>query len=290
MNKLKLGIPKGSLEKSTIELFKRAGFNIVTSSRSYTPYCDDEELSITLIRAQEMARYVEMGKLDAGLTGKDWILECKARIKEVADLTYAKGGFTAVRWVIAVPENSKIRRLKDLNGKKIATELVGVVKQYLKSKKVKADVEFSWGATEAKVPELADAIVELTETGSSLKANNLRIIDTVLESTTKLIANSDAWKNDWKRKKISNLAILLKGALLAGEKVGLKMNVPVKKVNQITRILPGMRNPTISPLKEKGWVSLEVVVDERRVREIIPQLKRVGAEGIIEYPLNKVIP
>jgi len=290
MNKLKLGIPKGSLEKSTIELFKKAGFNIVVSERSYAPFCDDEELSITLIRAQEMARYVELGTLDAGLTGEDWILECRARVKEVTDLTYAKGGFTPVKWVVAVPVNSKIRKISDLRGKKIATELVSVVKQYLKKKRVKADVEFSWGATEAKVPQFADAIVELTETGGSLRANNLRAIDVVLESTTKLIANSDAWNNDWKRKKILNLAILLEGALIAGEKVGLKMNVPIKKVEQITKILPGMRNPTISPLREKGWVALEVIVNEKQVREIIPKLKQTGAEGIIEYPLNKVIP
>ena len=290
MNKLKLGIPKGSLEQATIELFKKAGFNIVVSSRSYMPFCDDPELSIMLIRAQEMPKYVEMGKLDAGLTGKDWILECKSRVKEVADLTYAKSGFTPVKWVVAVPMNSKIRSAKDLRGKKIATELVNVVTQYLKKKRVKADVEFSWGATEAKVPELADAIVELTETGSSLAANNLKIVDVVLESTTKLIANLDAWKNEWKKKKIENLAILLKGALIAGEKVGLKMNVPVQKVEQITRILPGMRNPTISPLASGNWVALEVIVDEKKVREIIPQLKRMGAEGIIEYPLNKVIP
>jgi len=290
MNTLKLGIPKGSLEKSTIELFKRAGFNIVISSRSYTPFCDDAELSIMLIRAQEMARYVEMGKLDAGLTGKDWILECNAKVKEVADLTYAKGGFTAVKWVIAVPENSRIKKVSDLKGKKIATELVNFVKQYLKKNKVKADVEFSWGATEAKVPELADAIVELTETGSSLRANKLRVVETILESTTKLISNNNSWKNPWKKKKIENLAILLKGALAAGEKVGLKMNVPSNKIKEITMLIPGMRTPTISPLEGKGWVALEVIVNEKLVREIIPQLKRAGAEGIIEYPLNKVIP
>lgn len=290
MNRLKLGIPKGSLEKATIELFKKAGFSIVVSSRSYAPFCDDPELSLTLIRAQEMPKYVEMGKLDAGLTGRDWILECKSRIREVVDLTYAKSGFTPVKWVVAVPVNSKIRKVSDLKGKKIATELVNVVTRYLKKRKVKADVEFSWGATEAKVPDLADAIVELTETGRSLAANNLRIVDVVLESTTKLIANSEVWKNDWKRKKIENLSILLKGALLAGEKVGLKMNIPARKIEQITKILPGMRSPTISPLSRGDWVAIEVIVDEKKVREIIPQLKRMGAEGIIEYPLNKVIP
>jgi len=290
MNILKLGIPKGSLEQATIELFRKAGVNIVVSSRSYTPYCDDPEVSVRLIRAQEMPRYVEMGKLDAGLTGKDWILECGAKIKEVEDLVYAKSGFTPVRWVIAVPVNSSIKTVRELNGKKIATELVNVVEKYLRKKGVSADVEFSWGATEAKVPDLADAIVELTETGSSLAANNLRIVDTVLESTTRFIANLRAWENPWKRKKIENLAMLLKGALIAGEKVGLKMNVSRKNLKNVLKILPAMRNPTVSPLAEEDWVALEVIVDEKKVREIIPALKRAGAEGIIEYPLNKVIP
>lgn len=290
MNKLRLGIPKGSLEQSTIELFRKAGFNIISSSRSYTPFCDDPEISVRLIRAQEMPRYVEMGKLDAGLTGKDWIMECGADVKEVSDLTYAKSGFTAVKWVIAVPVDSKIRKVKDLKGKKIATEIVNVVEKYLKKNKVKADVEFSWGATEAKVPDLADAIVELTETGSSLRANNLRIVDTIMESTTRLIANREAWKNAWKKKKIENLALLLKGALVAGEKVGLKMNLPKNSLKGILGILPAMRNPTVSPLAKGDWVALEVIVDEKQVREIIPRLKRAGAEGIIEYPLNKVIP
>jgi len=287
---LKLGIPKGSLEQATIELFKKAGFNIVASSRSYTPYCDDPEISCRLIRAQEMPRYVEMGKLDAGLTGKDWIMECGAKVKEVEDLTYAKSGFTAVRWVLAVPINSPIRKVKDLNNKKIATEVVNVVNRFLKGKGVRADVEFSWGATEAKVPDLADAIVELTETGSSLAANNLRIVDTVLESTTRLIANPGSWKDAWKKKKIENLSILLKGALLAGEKVGLKMNVSRENLAMVLKILPAMKNPTVSSLTKGDWVALEVIVDEKQVREIIPALKRAGAEGIIEYPLNKVIP
>lgn len=290
MNKLRLGIPKGSLEQATIELFKKAGINIFTSSRSYTPFCDDPEISARLIRAQEMPRYVEMGKLDAGLTGKDWIMECGAKVKEVSDLTYAKSGFTAVKWVIAVPIDSRIRTVKDLKGKKIATEIVNVVEKYLKGKGVKADVEFSWGATEAKVPDLADAIVELTETGSSLRANNLRIVDTILESTTRLIANNEAWKNPWKKKKIENIALLLRGALLAGEKVGLKMNVAKGNLRRVMSILPAMRNPTISPLARGDWVAIEVIVDEKKVREIIPALKRAGAEGIIEYPLNKVIP
>ena len=287
--KLKLGLPKGSLQEATARIFKKAGFNISTSERSYFPIVDDNEIEAILIRAQEMARYVYDGVLDCGLTGKDWIMENDAQVIEVADLVYAKSGMKPVRWVLGVNDNSKIKTVKDLEGKRIATELVNVTKKYLKSQGVQAEVEFSWGATEAKVPDLVDAIVELTETGSSLRANNIRIIDEIMTSTTKLVANKSAWKNTWKKKKIQNLAMLLTGALNAEEKVGLKMNVSQKNLKGILRILPAVKTPTISQLADEKWVALEVIIDEDIVRNIIPKLKEAGAQGIVEYPLNKVI-
>ena len=288
---LKLGLPKGSLQESTLKLFKKAGYNIsIDDSRSYYPVFDDEEIEALLIRAQEMARYVDDGVLDAGLTGKDWILEQGADVREVAELNYTKGGLRTVRWVIAVPNGSKIKTVKDLNGKRIATELVGFTNKYLKSKGVRAEVDFSWGATEVKPPSLADAIVELTETGSSLRANNLRVIETILLSSTRFIANKRAWKDTWKRQKMENIVLLLRGALAAEEKVGLKMNVPEKSLKRIMSLLSSMHSPTISELSDKGWFALEVMINEKIVRELIPKLKTAGAEGIIEYPLNKVIP
>ncbi|NOX97983.1 MAG: ATP phosphoribosyltransferase [Nitrospirae bacterium] len=287
--KLKIGLPKGSLEVATFQMFKKAGFNISRSERSYFPIIDDEELEAVLIRAQEISRYVEEGVLDVGLTGQDWIMENKSRVVEIADLIYAKQGLRPVRWVVAVPKDAPIKSVKGLKGKRIATELVNVTKAYLRKNKVKAEVEFSWGATEVKPPELVDAIVELTETGSSLRANNLRIIDTVMESTTKLIANKKAYQDKWKKKKIDNIALLLKGALRAEEKVGLKMNVPQDKLKKVISILPAMRTPTISTLSEKNWCALETIIDEKTVRDIIPKLKGAGAQGIIEYALNKVI-
>ena len=287
---LKLGLPKGSLQESTLKLFKKAGYNISLDSRSYYPVFDDPEIEAMLIRAQEMARYVDDGVLDCGLTGKDWILEQNADVYEVAEFNYAKGGLRHVRWVIAVPIDSKIKSIKGLNGKRIATELVGFTKKYLKSKGIKAEVDFSWGATEVKPPYLADAIVELTETGASLRANNLRIIDTILLSSTRFIANKRAWKDGWKRQKMENIVLLLRGALAAEGKVGLKMNVPEKSLKRVMSLLSAMHSPTISPLSDKRWFALEVMIDERIVRDIIPKLKSAGAEGIVEYPLNKVIP
>jgi ATP phosphoribosyltransferase len=287
---LKLGLPKGSLQESTLKLFKKAGYNISVDARSYYPVFDDSEIEAMLIRAQEMPRYVENGVLDCGLTGKDWILEQGADVREVAELNYAKEGLRPVKWVIAVPEGSKIKTVRDLNGKRIATELVDFTKRYLKSKGIKAVVDFSWGATEVKPPYLADAIVELTETGSSLRANNLRIIDTILVSTTRFIANKKSWKDGWKRQKMQNIVLLLEGALSAEAKVGLKMNVPEKSLKRVMSLLSAMHSPTISPLSDKGWFALEVVTDEKIVRDLIPKLKSAGASGIIEYPLNKVIP
>lgn len=287
---LKLGLPKGSLQESTLKLFKKAGYNISVDSRSYYPVFDDGEIEAMLIRAQEMARYVDDGVLDAGLTGKDWILEQEADVYEAAELNYAKEGLRPVKWVIAVPNDSKIKSTKDLNGKRIATELVGFTKKYLKSKGVKADIDFSWGATEVKPPYLADAIVELTETGSSLRVNNLRIIETILVSSTRFIANKKAWKDKWKRQKMENIVLLLKGALAAEEKVGLKMNVPEKSLKRVMSLLSAMHSPTISALLKKEWFALEVMLDEKVVRDLIPKLKSAGASGIVEYPLNKVIP
>jgi ATP phosphoribosyltransferase len=287
---LSIGLPKGSLQESTLALFRKAGFTITVGSRSYIPSIDDDELSGLLIRAQEMARYVQDGILDLGLTGRDWVMEQNARVKEVCTLQYAKGGLRPVRWVVAVPNDSPIKRIEDLRGKRIATELVQFTRRYLKERDIDALVEFSWGATEVKAPRLADAIVELTETGSSLRANNLRVVETILESTTVLIANRDAWKDRWKREKIENIALLLAGALRAQEKVGLKMNVSRADLDPVLKVLPALQNPTISSLSEAGWFSLEVIVDEKTVRELIPVLKKTGASGIVEYPLNKVIP
>lgn len=289
-NVLRLGLPKGSLQESTLRLFRKAGYIISVSSRSYYPVFDDPEIESMLIRAQEMARYVEDGHLDCGLTGKDWILEHNADVVEVAELRYAKEGFRPVKWVIAVPMDSKIKTIKDLEGKRIATELVGFTKRYLKQKGIKAEVDFSWGATEVKPPHLADAIVELTETGASLKANNLRIVETMIESTTRFIANKKAWQDKWKRQKMENIALLLRGALTAEEKVGLKMNVPEEAFKKVLALLTAMHSPTVSPLSDKGWYAIDVVIDERTVRDIIPKLKKAGASGIVEYPLNKVIP
>lgn len=291
MNKLlKLGLPKGSLQESTLKLFRKAGYHISISARSYYPSFDDHEIEAMLIRAQEMARYVEDGILDCGLTGKDWILEQNAVVHEVAELIYAKEGLRSVKWVIAVPNDSKIKTIKDLKGKRIATELIGFTKRYLKSKGIKAEVDFSWGATEVKPPHLADAIVELTETGSSLRANNLRVVETILESSTRFIANKKAWQDKWKRQKMQNIVMLLKGALSAEEKVGLKMNVPQGSLKRLMSLLSAMHSPTISPLSDSGWYALEVVIDEKVVRDIIPKLKKAGATGIVEYQLNKVIP
>lgn len=289
MNKLRLGIPKGSLQESTIRLFERAGYKIVVHSRSYMPSIDDPEIECLMFRAQEMARYVERGVMDVGLTGKDWIVENEADVVEVADLVYSKSTTKAYRWVLAVPEDSEIQSVKDLEGKRIATELVQATKRYLERHGVSAEVEYSWGATEIKAPLLVDAIVEGTETGSSLRENRLRIVDTVTESTTKLIANRQAWADPWKRDKIEVLAILLRGALEAEGKVGLKMNVPRVVLEEISRILPSLHTPTISNQIDPDWVALEVVVDKLEVRDLVPRLKRAGAEGIIEYPLNKVI-
>ncbi|MFA5183144.1 MAG: ATP phosphoribosyltransferase [Syntrophales bacterium] len=288
-NKLKLGLPKGSLQESTFELFKKAGWHIKGTSRSYYPAVDDDELEIMLIRAQEMARYVEDQVLDAGLTGTDWVMESGCKVKKVADLVYAKQGLRKVRWVLAVPENSKIKSVKDLKGKRIATELVNVAKKYLKDNKVNAEVEFSWGATEAKPPVLADAIIELTETGSSLKANHLKIIDTVLESNTVVIANQPSMDDPWKKEKLENIIMLLKGALTADSKVGLKMNVIKSRLRTILSILPALQTPTVAELSDPDWVDLDTILDESVMRDLIPKLKKAGAKGIVEYPLNKVI-
>ncbi len=287
---LNIGLPKGSLQESTLKLFRKAGYHISVSSRSYYPVFDDPEIESMLIRAQEMARYVEDGILDCGLTGYDWIMEQGAEVKEVAELNYAKEGLRPVRWVVAVPVESKIHSLKDLRGKRIATELVGFTRRYLKAKKIDAEIDFSWGATEVKPPHLADAIVELTETGSSLRANNLRIVETILESSTRFIANRKAWQDPWKRQKMENIVMLLKGALAAEEKVGMKMNVSKKDLKRVMSLLPAMHSPTISALSDAGWYDLDVVIDEKMVRDLIPRLKKAGAAGIVEYQLNKVIP
>ncbi|MGB9613800.1 MAG: ATP phosphoribosyltransferase [Candidatus Margulisiibacteriota bacterium] len=289
MNQLKFGIPKGSLQEATFELFKKAGWVIRPTERSYFPEVNDPELEILLIRAQEMARYVEDEVLDCGLTGIDWVMESGCRVRKVADLIYAKQGLRKVRWVLAVPENSKIKSVKDLKGKRIATELVNVTKKWLKEKGVKATVEFSWGATEAKPPELADAIVELTETGASLKANHLKIIDTILESNTVVIANQKCLDDSWKKEKLNNIVLLLQGALNAETKVGIKMNVMKSRLRQILGLLPALQTPTIAELSNPDWVDVDSVVDENLVRDLIPKLKKAGARGIVEYSLNKVI-
>ena len=287
--RLKLGLPKGSLQEATVKMFRKAGFYVGVSERSYFPSIDDDEIECVLFRAQEMARYVEDGILDAGITGNDWILENGANVVRVAELIYAKQSMRPVRWVLAVPESSKIKGVKGLAGKTIATELVNVTKNFLKKNKVKANVEFSWGATEVKAIIGVDAIVEVTETGSSLRANKLREVLTVCESTTQLIANRKAWLNPWKRAKIENLALLLKGAILAEEKVGLKMNVAKDNLKAVLALLPAMKKPTIANLTDPNWVDVETIIDEKTVKDLIPKLKRAGAQGIIEYPLNKVI-
>ena len=287
--KLKLGIPKGSLESATIELFRRAGFSISVSSRSYFPAIDDPELECMLIRAQEMACYVEDGVLDAGLTGRDWVAESGATVETLADLIYAKQSFGKVRWVLAVPEGSPVRSVKDLEGKVIATELVETARRYHGTRGVKAKVEFSWGATEVKPPELADAIVEVTETGSSLRAHKLRIVETVLESNTQLIANVNAWKDGWKRRKLEDLRMLLEGAINALGKVGLMLNVRREDLSRVLGVLPALKKPTVSHLSDEQWLAVNTILDESTVRHIIPRLKEAGAQGIVEYPLNKIV-
>jgi len=288
-DKLVLGIPKGSLQDSTLDLFSRAGFDIQISSRSYFPTIDDDQISVIMFRAQEISRYVEDGVIDAGLTGHDWICENGSDVLEIAELVYAKQQMRPVRWVLAVSEESKATKVEDLDGGIIATELVNVTKKYFADKGLNVKVEFSWGATEVKA-RLLDGIVDVTETGSSIKANKLRVLDTLLTSTTRLIGNRQAMKIDWKRQKIENIALLLKGAIEAREKVGLKMNVPRANLEQIMKVLPSEKSPTISSLADQQWVAVEVIVNEKIERELVPQLKRAGATGIITYPLNKVIP
>ena len=284
-----LGLPKGSLQESTFALFKRAGFTVTCSSRSYIPMIDDPEIKCRLLRPQEMSRYVELGLLDAGICGYDWVYENGSDVQEVCELNYSKATSNPVRWVLAVPNDSKIKSVKDLAGKRISSEAVGLVKRYLKKNGVKADVEFSWGATEVKAPELVDAIVDLTETGSSLRANNLRIVDTILTSTTRLIANKKAWKVKAKREKLEQLKMLLLGALDAQKRVLIKLNAPAKKLEKITAALPALHAPTVNKLNDADWFAVESVVEEHQVRNLIPILRAAGATGIIELPLNKVI-
>ena len=297
--KLRLGLPKGSLQESTFKIFQKAGFKISVGSRSYFPYIDDPEIEPVLIRAQEMSRYVEQGVLDCGITGEDWILENDSDVVRLQELVYAKTGMNAVRWVLAVPNDSPIKSVKDLEGKRIATELKGFTEQYLKKNGVKAEVEFSWGATEAKVATgLVDAIVELTETGSSLKANNLRIVETLCKSTTQFISNKKSVEDKAKKQKMDNIALLLLGAIYAEAKVGLKMNVAEKNLKRVISLVPALKNPTVSNLyvdlsgeeqRKEKWYDIDTIIDEKVVRDLIPKLKAAGAEGIIEYPLNKVI-
>ena len=287
---LKLGLPAGSLQESTIELFRKAGWNFSVGRRSYYPSGDDPEIEALLIRAQEMSRYVEGGALDAGLTGQDWIMENGSDVVVAGDLVYSKQTRAPARWVIAVPEDSDIKTVKDLEGRTIATELVGGVRRFLAERGVKAKVEFSWGATEVKCPRLVDAIADITETGSSLRANKLRVLDTVVESHTQLIANRIAWADPWKRGKISRLGLMLQGALAAREKVGLKLNVEKDDLEKVVGMLPALKEPTVNPLHGGGWYAVETVIDESEVRRLVPELKAAGAQGIIEYPLNKVIP
>jgi ATP phosphoribosyltransferase len=289
MNKLKLGIPKGSLEQATIDLFRRAGFQITSSSRSYFPAIDDPDIECMLIRAQEMARYVEDGFLDAGLTGRDWVMETGANVETVAELVYSKQSFRKVRWVLAVPEDSPIRSVKDLEGKVIATELVNFTERYLAQHGVTAKVEFSWGATEVKPPYLADAIVEVTETGSSLRANKLRIVEELMTSNTQLIANKAACADPWKRQKLDDIRMLLDGAIAALGKVGLMLNVEKPNLERVLSVLPALKNPTISSLSQGDWLAVNTILDETTVRQIIPRLKEAGAQGIVEYPLNKIV-
>jgi ATP phosphoribosyltransferase len=288
-NLLRLGLPSGSLKEATFALFAKAGFHVHISSRSYRPTVDDPELQLRLLRAQEISRYVEQGFLDCGLTGHDWIIENGSDVESVCELTFSKASANPTRWVVAVAEDSAIRTVKDLQGKRIATEAVGLTKRFLESHGVTAEIEFSWGATEVKVPDLVDAIVDVTETGSSLRANNLRILETIMTSAPRLIANKTAWADPWKRQKIERLVLLLTGALNARDKVGLKMNIEETRLAALLDALPALRNPTIAQLAHPGWVAVETIIDEKVVREIIPRLKELGAEGIIEYPLNKVV-
>lgn len=288
-NVLKLGIPKGSLQDATAALFEKAGWKIKFSSRSYYPTIDDDEIECLLIRAQEIARYVADGVLDAGLTGKDWVQENRVDVEEIADLVYSKTSTRPVRWVIAVPNDSPVKTVKDLQDKRIATEAVNMTVDYLKQHGVTASVEFSWGATEVKPPKLADAIVEITETGSSLRANNLRIIDTIMESNTKFIMNKDAFKDEWKRTKVERIVLMLKGAMAANQKVGIMMNVPRKNMDAVLKLLPPGTKPTISDLTDQDWADLMLILEEKLVREIVPDLKKAGAEDIVEFPLNKLI-
>jgi len=286
---LKMGLPKGSLEAATLDLMRRAGFLITVAQRSYFPAIDDPEIECMLLRAQEMARYVADGALDCGLTGYDWVVENEAAVHTVCDLVYAKQSFGKVRWVLAVPQASDIKTVTDLEGRIVATELVGVTRRWLAERGVNARIEFSWGATEAKLPELADAIVEVTETGSSLRANKLRVIETVLESTTQFIANVDAWQDPEKRRKIEDIVLLLQGAIAALDRVGLMLNVRVQDLDAVLAVLPALRNPTISHLSDKGWLAVNTILEESVVRHIIPRLKEAGAEGIVEFPLNKIV-
>jgi ATP phosphoribosyltransferase len=288
-NVLKLGIPKGSLEEATVNLFAKAGYRIKISSRSYFPSIDDDEIECMLIRAQEIARYVADGVLDAGLTGKDWVQENRVDVEEIADLIYSKASSRPVRWVLAVPNDSPIKSVKDLQGKRIATEVVSMTEDYLKKHGVTASVEFSWGATEVKPPKLADAIVEVTETGNSLRANNLRIVETLMESNTKFIMNKDSFKDEWKKNKVDRLVLMLKGAMAANQKVGMLMNVPKKSLDAVIKILPPEVKPTLANLTDENWVDLTVILEEKLVREIVPDLKSAGAEDIVEFPLNKII-
>ena len=288
-NILKLGIPKGSLEEAPVNLFAKAGYNIKIKSRSYYPFIDDNEIECMLIRAQEIARYVQNGVLDAGLTGKDWIQENRADVVEIADLVYSKTSSRPVRWVLAVPNESPIQSVKDLQGKRIATEAVNMTVDYLKKHGVTADVEFSWGATEVKPPKLVDAIVEITETGSSLRANNLRIIETLMESNTKFVMNKEAYDNPWKKQKVERLVLMLQSAMAANGQVGLMMNVPKNKLDEVMKILPEGKKPTIAELTDSNWMDLTVILEERLVREIAPDLKAIGVEDIVEYSINKII-
>ncbi len=286
---LTLGLPSGSLMEATVSLFQKAGFSISGTSRSYRPVVDDPELRLRLLRAQEISRYVEGGFLDCGITGRDWVEENASNVEILAQLPYSKATSNPTRWVIAVPEDSPYRSVKDLEGKRVATEAVGLTRRYFEAQGVKAEIEFSWGATEVKVPELVDAIVDITETGSSLRANKLRILETIIESYPVLVANKAAALDARKREKMDKLSLLLVGALTARDKVGLKMNLPRTKLQNLLDALPALRNPTVSPLAQNDWVAVETIIDEKIVREIIPQLKSLGAEGIIEYPLNKVV-
>jgi ATP phosphoribosyltransferase len=289
MTTIKLGIPKGSLQDSTLKLFANAGFSIRVDSRSYKPTIDDEAIECLMIRAQEIPKYVEQGVLDLGLCGEDWIQESGASVHEVCELIYSKNGFGKVRLVLAVPEDSPIRSVKDLDGKRIATELVRVTKAYLAKNGVAAEVEFSWGATEVKAPDLVDAIADLTETGSSLRANKLRVVETILESSTKLIANKKSYQDGWKKEKIDNIAMLLSSAILAEGRVGLKMNVDKADLDAVVALLPALKNPTVSDLYDRKSVAVETIVEERIVRELIPKLKKAGAQGIVEYSINKIV-